>query len=71
MENGQLLTEEEHKARAMLMGAHWFEQGNYYFRNNGTGFANCDRFDADTLEPITKEEARARHLSCERDDPTD
>lgn len=52
------MTREEHIARAMLLGAIYRTSGRYYFKS-GPG-ENTLRYDADTLEPISSEEARRR-----------
>lgn len=47
------MTEEEHIARAMLLGMRYNKHMNYYFgkrRDGGSGFL---RLDADTLEEIS------------------
>lgn len=55
------LTEEEHQARAMLLGfRHYMAEADYYW-NRVDSNGSCDtRIDATTLEPITYKEAERR-----------
>jgi hypothetical protein len=54
----ELLTREEHKARAMLLGMVVNVSGGYYFKS-GKPFIRVDMF---TLEPIDVKEADRRNL---------
>ncbi len=57
------LTREEHEARVMLLGYDLYkEKGGYYVRWGD----NEARVDAETLEPITRDEARSRNLNADR-----
>jgi hypothetical protein len=56
-----VMTFEEHKARAMMLGEGWeFNAKGYYYFEGNLMPQNRTRLDADTLEPITLEEAEAR-----------
>lgn len=59
--DGSKLTEEEHIARAMLMGMWYGNKAHMYYlrgKNGGT----TKRLDADTLEPINKKQSAERML---------
>lgn len=57
------LTFDEHQARCFLLGYEFYkEKGGYYVR-----WGNDEaRIDAETLEPITRDEARSRNQDADR-----
>ena len=61
------LTDEEHKARAMLLGCDLYKKkGGYYTRWSTGPMGVSERFDALSLEPISIEEARRRNAQADK-----
>lgn len=55
------LTTREHHARAMFMGWYYMKEGHYYYGVDPDNPNSCwGRWDADTLEPLTADEAGVR-----------
>jgi hypothetical protein len=53
------LSNEEHIARAMLLGYHYIPRAGYYFDKVPTG-TNTKRWDVETLEPLSWEQTSTR-----------
>lgn len=57
----KLLTDQEYKARAMLIGNGWeYEESHHVFYNLMANFGPMEYRDADTLEPLSWTEAKLR-----------
>lgn len=61
---GGRLTKEEHRARSMLLGWKYMPYLGYYFDYAPTNL-HTQRWDADTMEPISYEQSIARRTHCE------
>lgn len=60
------MTEEEHKAAALLLGMHYFKPTNTYMKwELISGKTVVQRLDADTLEPVSHDTIMERYNASE------